>query len=87
MIVVCLSACSDERVTLDFGRTLQQARVAKGWTQKELATRVNEKPQVVNDYESGRAIPNQQIISKLERAVGVKLRGKDIGAPLGSKKK
>jgi len=49
--------------------------------------RVNEKPQVVNDYESGRAIPNQQIISKLERAVGVKLRGKDIGAPLGSKKK
>lgn len=49
--------------------------------------RVNEKPQVVNDYESGRAIPNQQLIGKLERAVGVKLRGKDIGAPLGPKKK
>ena len=28
----------DERVTLDFGRTLQQARMAKSWTQKELAT-------------------------------------------------
>ena len=49
--------------------------------------RVNEKPQVVNDYESGRAIPNQQIISKMERAVGAKLRGKDIGQPLGPRKK
>ncbi|XP_003385949.1 PREDICTED: endothelial differentiation-related factor 1-like [Amphimedon queenslandica] len=79
-----------ERVTLDFGRTLQQARTAKGMTQKDLATKINEKPQVVNDYESGRAIPNQAIIGKLERAVGVKLRGKDMGSPLnppGSKKK
>ena len=50
--------------------------------------RINEKPQVVNEYESGRAIPNQQVISKLERAVGVKLRGKDMGQPLhGPKKK
>ena len=49
--------------------------------------RINEKPQVVNEYESGKAIPNQQIISKLERAVGVKLRGKDIGTPLGARKK
>ena len=29
---------SDEKVTLDFGRTLQQARVGKSWTQKDLAT-------------------------------------------------
>ena len=49
--------------------------------------KINEKPQVVNDYESGKAIPNQQVISKLERAVGVKLRGKDMGSPLGPKKK
>ena len=29
---------TDERVTLDFARALQQARVAKSWTQKDLAT-------------------------------------------------
>ena len=29
---------ADERVTLDFGRALQQARMAKTWTQKDLAT-------------------------------------------------
>ena len=71
-----------ERVTLDFARTLQKARLAKGLTQKELATKICEKPQVVNDYEAGKAIPNPQIISKLERAVGVRLRGKEIGLPL-----
>ena len=32
--------------------------------------KINEKPQVVNDYEAGRAVPNQQILSKLERALG-----------------
>ena len=37
---------------------------------------INEKPQVVNEYEQGKAIPNQQIIGKMERALGVKLRGK-----------
>jgi ribosome-binding protein aMBF1 (putative translation factor) len=42
-------------------------------TQKELATAINEKPQVVAEYESGKAIPNGQIISKLERQLGVKL--------------
>lgn len=50
-----------------------QARTAKKLTQKELATAINEKPQVVAEYESGKAIPNPQIISKLERSLGVKL--------------
>jgi ribosome-binding protein aMBF1 (putative translation factor) len=42
-------------------------------TQKELATAINEKPQIVGEYESGKAIPNPAIISKLERSLGVKL--------------
>lgn len=40
---------------------------------------INEKPQVIQEYESGKAIPNQQILTKLERALGVKLRGKKWG--------
>lgn len=50
-------------------------------TQKDLATKVNEKPSVINDYESGRAIPSQQVLSKLERTLGVKLRGKGRDPP------
>ena len=47
------------------------------WWQK-----INEKPQVITDYEAGRGIPNQQILGKIERAIGIKLRGKDKGKPL-----
>ncbi|AGO10976.1 AaceriAFR526Cp [[Ashbya] aceris (nom. inval.)] len=69
------------------GRAISKARGDKGMTQKDLATRINEKPTVINDYEAGRAIPNQQILAKMERALGVKLRGKGIGEPLGGPKK
>ncbi len=34
---------------------------------------INEKPQVINEYESGRAIPVPAMLSKLERALGVRL--------------
>ncbi|XP_034507891.1 endothelial differentiation-related factor 1 homolog isoform X2 [Ailuropoda melanoleuca] len=50
--------------------------------EKDLATKINEKPQVIADYESGRAIPNNQVLGKIERAIGLKLRGRDIGKPL-----
>ncbi|KAM6297191.1 endothelial differentiation-related factor 1 isoform X2 [Numenius arquata] len=48
----------------------------------EVGKKINEKPQVIADYESGRAIPNNQVMGKIERAIGLKLRGKDIGKPL-----
>jgi putative transcription factor len=52
-------------------------------TQKQLATRINEKPQIINEYENGKAIPNNQILGKIERVIGIKLRGKDKGKALG----
>eukprot|EP00002_Diphylleia_rotans_P009076 TRINITY_DN19090_c0_g1_i1.p1 TRINITY_DN19090_c0_g1~~TRINITY_DN19090_c0_g1_i1.p1 ORF type:complete len:133 (+),score=36.00 TRINITY_DN19090_c0_g1_i1:66-464(+) len=63
-----------QHVSLNLGRSIQQARQAKNMTQKELAVLINEKQSVVNDYESGRAIPNSQIINKMEKALGKKLR-------------
>jgi len=77
------------KIDLSVGKAMAQARQAKepAMSQKDLATKVNEKQSVINDYESGRAVPNQQLLTKLERALGVKLRGKDIGSPTGPKKK
>ena len=46
---------------------------------------INEKQQIVNEYEQAKCIPNQQILAKMERALGVKLRGKDKGQPFGPK--
>jgi len=73
------------KIDVQVGKAMAKARSDKTppMTQKDLATKVNEKPSVINDYESGRAIPSQQVLAKLERALGVKLRGKDIGSPLG----
>ncbi|KAK3697590.1 hypothetical protein RRG08_033320 [Elysia crispata] len=74
-----------EHVSLDVSKLIQQGRQAKGLTQKELATKINEKQQVINDYEAGKAIPNNQIMSKLERALDLRLRGKDKGKPFSKK--
>ncbi|CAH0387485.1 unnamed protein product [Bemisia tabaci] len=71
-----------DTVPLDVGKLIQQGRQAKGWSQKDLATRINEKPQVIQEYEAARGIPNQTVISKIERALGMKLRGKDRGKPM-----
>ncbi|KAM0915255.1 hypothetical protein ACQ4PT_007117 [Festuca glaucescens] len=60
-----------ERVPSDLKKGIMQARMDKKLTQAQLA-----QPQVIQEYESGKAIPNQQIIAKLERALGTKLRGK-----------
>jgi len=63
------------KINLSMAQKIQQGRVAKNWTQKELAIKVNERANIINDYESGNAIPTPSIISKLERALNVKLRG------------
>ena len=55
------------------GAAIMQARVAKKWAQKDLATKINEKAQIVQQYEQGSAIPNPQIIQKLERALNCRL--------------
>ncbi|KAK7693173.1 multiprotein-bridging factor 1 [Cerrena zonata] len=75
------------KVLPSVGKAIQTARQEKQFSQKDLAQKVNEKPSVIQDYESGKAIPNPQILSKLERALGVKLRGANIGEKLGGPKK
>jgi len=72
------------KVDISVGRAIQQSRMDLGLTQKDLAQRINEKPQVVNEYESGKAIPNQQVLGKIERVLAIRLRGKNIGEPLSS---
>merc|ERR1719457_19130 len=61
------------KVDKSLSKAIMQARMAKKMTQKELATAINEKPQVVAEYENGKAIPNGAIIVKIERKLGCRL--------------
>jgi len=75
------------KVSPSVGRAIQTARMEKQFSQKDLAQKINEKPSVLQDYESGKAIPNPQILGKLERTLGVKLRGTNIGQKMEGPKK
>jgi len=74
-----------KQMDLNVGKLIAQGRQAKEMSQKDLATKICEKPQIVTEYEQGKGIPNQQILAKMERALGMKLRGKDKGKPLEAK--
>ena len=41
-----------------------------------LMQQINEKPSVINEYESGKAIPNPQVLSKMSKVLGVQLSAK-----------
>ncbi|KAJ0799808.1 putative RNA-directed DNA polymerase transcription factor Lambda-DB family [Helianthus annuus] len=58
------------------GDLIQKSRIEKKLSQADLAKQINERPQVVQEYENGKAVPNQMVLAKMERVLGVKLRGK-----------
>jgi len=70
--------------TVDFGiRTnIRRGRQAKNWTQKELAVAINEGASLVADYENGKAVPNEGVLNRMEKALGVYLRGARAGQPM-----
>ncbi|KAL5572683.1 hypothetical protein UlMin_022280 [Ulmus minor] len=65
-----------DRVPAEVRQVIQKARLEKKMSQAELAKQINEKPQVVQEYENGKAVMNQAVLAKMERVLGVKLRGK-----------
>lgn len=68
------------RVPSELKKQIMAARLAKKLTQAQLAQMINEKPQVIQEYESGKAIPSPQILSKLSRTLGTTLSAKKAAA-------
>ena len=62
-----------KKVGKETGLTIQRARVAKKYTQKELANLINVSADIISSYESGKAIPDHKIMQKLRRVLFVKL--------------
>lgn len=57
----------------ELSKAISQARNAKQMTQAQLATAINEKAQTIQQYENGQAVPNGQVIVRLEKVLGVHL--------------
>jgi len=53
---------------------IQQARIAKKITQKELAQKLNSQPSIIQSYENGKAIPNGEFLAKMSKILGVRLK-------------
>ena len=63
-----------QKVSHNLSQAIQQARVNKGWTRKEFAQHLNVTVGVVAEYETGKAIPNNLMLQKMSRVLGIQLR-------------
>jgi len=63
----------ETKIPLPLHKAIQKARTEKKVSQKDLAAKINVKVQVIGDYENGRAVPNAQIMGKIERALDARL--------------
>ncbi|XP_037927414.1 endothelial differentiation-related factor 1-like [Teleopsis dalmanni] len=69
-------------LSMEIAKLIVKGREAKGISQKELAAKIYERLQVVVEYETGKAIPDSKILSKIEKVIEIKLLGKNIGDKL-----
>lgn len=62
------------RISPQLKQTIITARNQKKLTQAQLAQQINEKHQIVQEYENGKAIPNPQVLNKMSKVLGVHLK-------------
>ena len=60
-----------DKIKLDICKQIQQKRLERGMTQKELANKLNISPKIISEIESGKAIKNQQLISKIKKNLNI----------------
>ncbi|MBS7645751.1 MAG: multiprotein bridging factor aMBF1 [Candidatus Bathyarchaeia archaeon] len=67
----------------DFPKMVRDARLTLGFTQKELAAKINERVSVIQKVEVGKLTPDLRLARKLEKILRVSLitREEDLEAP------
>ena len=65
---------SHKKVTVSMAQAIMKGRMAKNLTQSQLAILINQKPNVIQEYERGKASPNPKILQDLRRVLGVVIK-------------
>jgi len=60
----------------NFNLIVRREREKRGWSQAELAKKIQEKESLIRKIENGEITPEPEVIEKLERLFGIKLREK-----------
>ena len=66
-----INTFKNKKVDENFSVKMKNSRNNKKMTQKELAQKINVKTAVINDYESGKAIPNPKTLNNIKRILGI----------------
>lgn len=69
-------AGGQEELVDDLGKRIRDARSKRGMTHKELAMKINEKATVLSKIETGEMRPDDKLLKKLEKELGIKLKEK-----------
>ena len=72
----------------DYADRIRNARMARGWSQKQLALEIMEKEMLIRKIEKGELVPEEELRKKLEKALGIRLldtESEEVKATKGSR--
>lgn len=64
----------ESQVEYEIARALIKARIEKGYTQQQLAEKLNTKQSVISRVESGTALPSLSLLKRLAEALNTTLQ-------------
>jgi putative transcription factor len=80
-------AKEDYTLVEDYHLVIKDAREAKGWSQKDLARKMNEKESIIHHIETEGFALSNELIMKLEKVLNIKLKEKtDEGIDISKSK-
>ncbi|WP_309491973.1 multiprotein bridging factor aMBF1 [Candidatus Hecatella orcuttiae] len=65
----------------DYGQKIKRAREARGWSQEELARRINEKASFIGKVETEKVVPSLEVAKKLQHIFGFPLLTQTASLP------
>jgi putative transcription factor len=63
----------EKELVEDYHKRIQQGRDKLGWNQEQLGQKINERKSVISKLESRSMKPDDKLVRKLEKALGIKL--------------